>query len=61
MNSFLNQISIDLNEVEQFITSDEFKQFIVDNNTDFAVPCFILQTLLEKLDELRKETNDECK
>lgn len=60
MKNFFNQISIDLNEVEQFITSDEFKQFIIDNNTDFAIPCFIFQTLLEKIDELRKETDDEC-
>lgn len=44
-----------LNEVERFITSDDFKQFIIDNNTDFAVPCFILQVLLEKIEEMRKE------
>lgn len=53
-------ISVDLQEVENFILSDEFKQFIIDNNTDFAVPCFIIQTLLEKINELRKETEDEC-
>lgn len=55
------EMYVDVNEVERFITSDEFKQFIIDNNTDFAVPCFIIQTLLDKIDELRKETGDECK
>lgn len=48
-------ISVDINEVERFVTSDKFKHFIIENNTDFAVPCFILQVLLEKIEEIRKE------
>ena len=45
-------MSVDLDEVKTFITSDEFKQFIIDNNTDFAVPVFIFQVLAEKIKEI---------
>ncbi len=50
-------IDIDLNEVEKFIKSDNFIQFMMNNTTNIGIPSFILQTILDKIDELRKEND----
>ena len=51
-------VKIDLNEVEKFIKSDNFIQFMMNNTTNIGgIPSFILQTILDKIDELRKENN----
>lgn len=45
-------VSVDLEEVREFIESQKFLQFLLNNTTDFATAGFILQTLLDKLEEL---------
>lgn len=49
------EIDVNLKEVEEFVTSDDFIQFILNNTTQFGTAAFILQTVTEKLDEIRRE------
>jgi hypothetical protein len=49
------EIELNLKEIEEFVTSDNFIQFIINNTTQFGTAAFILQTLTEKLDEIRQE------
>ena len=49
------EIELDLKEIEEFVTSDNFIQFIINNTTQFGTAAFILQTLTEKLDEINQE------
>lgn len=51
--SFDTTMSVDIEEVEKFITSDKFVQFLLNNTTDFAVAAFVLQTVMDKLDEIK--------
>ena len=53
------EVSVDLKDVEQFITSDKFSHFLVTNTTDFATAAFVLQTLLDRVDELKKDEKGE--
>lgn len=46
---------VNLDNVEDFITSDEFTDFILTNTTDFGTAAFILQVVLDKIDELRSK------
>ena len=48
-------VNVNLNDVEDFINNDKFTQFLLNNNTDIAVPAFILSVLYDKIDELKKE------
>ena len=47
------EISVDIEEVEQFILSDKFKDFIL-NNTTFGTAAFVLQTLLEAVETAKE-------
>lgn len=49
------EVSVDINEVEEFIMSDDFREFLLDK-LDIGNAAFILQTMLDKIDELKKET-----
>lgn len=48
-------IEIDIVDIENFVVSDKFRDFLLSNTTDFGTATFILQTLLEKIDELKGE------
>lgn len=52
-------IDIDLNEIQEFVESGKFSDFLLNNTTDFSVAAFILQTLLEKIDDLRQWEKDQ--
>ena len=49
---------VDLEEVERIITSDELCQFLLRHTTDFGTALFILQTVQDKLEEIKKEEED---
>ena len=49
------EVSVDITEVEEFILSDDFREFLLDK-LDFVNAAFILQIMLDKIDELKKET-----
>jgi len=45
-------VEVDLDNVRHFILSDGFRDYLINNTTEFTTACFILQTLLDKLDEV---------
>jgi hypothetical protein len=49
------EVSVDINDVEKFITSDKFTEFLLNNTTDFATAAFVLQSLLEAVDVAKEE------
>ena len=48
-----------LDEVEATVTNDEFAQYLLSNTTDFAVAAFIMQTLLDAIDEAKEKLTNE--
>ena len=52
------EVSVDINAVEEFITDSKFTNFLLENTTDFGVAVFILQSLLNAVEEAKsiKET-----
>ena len=48
-----------LEEVEATVTNDKFAQYLLSNTTDFATAAFILQTLLNAIDEAKEKMNNE--
>lgn len=51
-------IDVNIKDVEQFITSEKFTTFLTSNTTNFGTAAFVLQTLLEKLDEIKNNNNE---
>ena len=49
------EIMVHIDEVEAFVTSEKFTNFLVSNTTDIGTAGFILQTLLDKIDEIKSE------
>lgn len=49
------ELMVNIAEVEEFITSEKFTNFLVSNTTDIGTAGFILQTLLDKIDEIKSE------
>lgn len=47
------EIEIDLKEVKEFVNG-KLPEFLNKNCTSFSTSAFILQTLLEKIDELEE-------
>ena len=47
------EIEVNLREVRSFVT-EELPDLLTNNTTDFTISAFILQTLLNKLDELEE-------
>lgn len=50
-------MSIDLDEVKEFIESDKFIQFLLNNTTDFGVAAYILQRLQDCIEEDSKNVD----
>ena len=48
-----------LEEVEATVTNDKFAQYLLSHTTDFAAAAFILETLLNAIDEAKEKLNDE--
>ena len=49
---------VDLYEVERLLESDKFIQFLLSNTTNITTPLFILQTVKDKIEELKKEESE---
>ena len=48
------EIMVHIDEVEAFVTSEKFTDFLV-SNTNIGTAGFILQTLLDKIEEIKSE------
>ena len=45
-------VDVDINNVKEFVLSDKFRDFLMTETTEFGTAAFVLQTLLEKIDEI---------
>ena len=46
------EMTVNPDEVREFVESPTFTQFLLNNTTDFSVAAFILQAVLDRLDEV---------
>lgn len=51
-------ISVDIENVKEFVYSDKFRNFLLNATTDFGTAAFVLQTLTDKIDELKQAEED---
>lgn len=52
------EVSVDIKEVEEFITNEKFTKFLLENTTDFGVAAFILQSLLSAVEEAKESMKE---
>ena len=48
-------LMVDIDNVEKFITSEKFTNFLVSTTTDIGTAGFILQVLFDKIEEIKSE------
>lgn len=46
------EATVNINDVKQFVNSPKFSKFLINNTTKFETACFVLQTLLDKIEEI---------
>lgn len=44
------EVTVDLDDVKEFIESEKFCQFLLSNTTQFTTAAFILQTLMNAVE-----------
>ena len=49
------EIEINLSEIKEYVTNDDLIQYRLSTSTNIGIPSFIIQTVLEKIDELMEE------
>lgn len=49
------EIEVNLSEVKEYVTGDDFIQYMLNTSTNIGIPSFIIQTVLDKIDELMEE------
>lgn len=47
-------IEVDINDVERFVNNPDFHYYLINNTTEFETAAFILQTLLDKVKEIKQ-------
>lgn len=52
------EVSVDINEVENFITNEKFTKFLLENTTNFGVTAFIMQSLLDAVEEAKESMKE---
>lgn len=48
-------VEVDLEDVERFIHNSDFHYYLLNNVTDFNTAAFILQTLINTVEEIKKQ------
>ena len=43
------EMSVDIRNVKEFVESDKFSQFLLNNTTDFGTAAFVLQACFDRL------------
>ena len=49
------EMEVNLNEIKDYVTSDDFIQYMLNTSTNIGIPIFIIQTVLDKIDELTED------
>ena len=52
-------VDVDIEEVEKFILSDDFRDYLLSSTTDFGVAAFILQSLMNAVEDVRMKMEEE--
>lgn len=52
------EVSVDINEVEKFITDEKFTNFLLENTVDFGVAAFIMQSLLDAVEDAKRKMKE---
>lgn len=47
-----------IKDIERVIESDKFAQFLLNNTTDFMAAAFILETLVNAVEEVKNQLGD---
>lgn len=48
------EINCNLDNIKEFVSSDKFTSFLVNNTTDIGTAAFVLQTLLDRIEKIEK-------
>ena len=52
------EITVDLDEVRAVIEAEEFSEYLLSHTTEFATAAFILQTLLNAVEEATQQVDN---
>lgn len=52
------EVSVDLDEVRAVIEAEEFSEYLLSHVTEFASAAFILQTLLNAVEEAAQQVDN---
>ena len=52
------EVSVNLEDVEKSIISNNFRDFIITNTKDFRTAAFILQSLTDALQKAKEENKE---
>lgn len=52
------EVSVNIEDVEKFVTSKKFTNFLLENTTDFGVAAFIMQSLLDVIEDAKREMKE---
>ena len=55
------EMTVNLIDAEEFVKSEKFTKFLLDNTTDFSTAGFILSVLFNEIDRLRNLPDEEEK
>ena len=55
------EMTVDLIDAEEFVKSEKFTRFLLDNTNDFSTAGFILTVLFNEIDRLRSLPDEEEK
>ncbi len=47
------EVSVDIEDVENFVLSDDFRNYLLNKTTDFGTAAFILQSLLDAIEKAK--------
>ena len=57
MNILDREITVDIDEIAEFIENEDFINYMLEHTKDMSVPAFILQATYNELDRIKKEGN----
>lgn len=55
---FDTELTIDLQEVKEYIENPQFAQYLLDTCPSFGCAAFVLQSLLDALEEARQSVDN---
>ena len=47
------EMTVDINAVEEFVESEKFTRFLLDNAEDFTIAAFVLNAVLNEIENVK--------